>query len=79
MRRHRRLAGSSEDQDREPGRDRATPPFSNSDGMLRPGEDLGIGIRHAGRNEIAGTLIAEVLFDYSELLEEILATKGKKG
>jgi len=47
--------------------------------MLRPGEDLGIGIRHAGRNEIAGTLIAEVLFDYSALLEEILATKGKKG
>ncbi len=62
-----------------PMADRGTPPFSNSDSMLRLGEDLGIGVRDPSRNEIAGTPIAEVLFDYSAVRERILAAKGKKG
>ena len=38
----------------DPMADRGTPPFANSDSMLRLGEDLGVGLRDLSRNEIAG-------------------------
>ena len=57
--------------------DRGTAPFANSDSMLRLGEDLGIGVRDLGRNEIVGTPIAEVVFSYSAVREKILAAAKK--
>ena len=61
-----------------PMADRETPPFANSDSMLRLGEDLGIGLRDPNRNEIAGTPIQEVVFDYNAVREKMLAA-AKKG
>jgi hypothetical protein len=54
-----------------------TPPFAASDSMLRLGEDLGVGVRELSRNEIAGTPIPEVVFDYNAVREEILAGAKK--
>jgi hypothetical protein len=57
--------------------DRGKPPFASSDSMLRLGEDLGIGVRDLGRNEIVGTPISEVVFDYTAVREKMLAAAKK--
>jgi len=57
--------------------DRGTPPFANADSMLHLGEDLGIGERDLSRNDIVGTPIAEVVFDYSAVRARILAAAKK--
>ena len=57
--------------------DRGTPPFANADSMLHLGEDLGIGERDLSRNDIVGTPIPEVVFDYSAVRARILAAAKK--
>ena len=61
----------------DPLADRGTPPFANSDSMLRFGEELGIGLRDLKRNEIAGVPIAEARFDFTAVRERILRAAGK--
>jgi uncharacterized protein (DUF362 family) len=60
-----------------PMADRGAAPFANSDSMLRLAEDLGVGLRDLSRNEIVGTPIKEVVFDYSAVREKILAAAKK--
>jgi hypothetical protein len=57
--------------------DRGTPPFATSDSMLRLAEDLGVGVRDLGRNEVVGTPIKEVVFDYTAVREKLLAAQKK--
>jgi len=49
------------------------PPFSYAkcDSTQRLGEDLGLGIRDLKRNEVVGTPIAEVVFDYKAIREKL--------
>lgn len=50
------------------------PPFSwakNCDSMQRMGEDLGLGIRDLKRNEVVGSPIAEVVFDFKAIRKEL--------
>ncbi|MGA3096194.1 MAG: DUF362 domain-containing protein [Bryobacteraceae bacterium] len=60
-----------------PMADRGTPPFATSDSMLRLAEDLGVGVRDLGRNEVVGTPIKEVVFDYTAVREKLLAAQKK--
>jgi uncharacterized protein (DUF362 family) len=61
----------------DPLADRGTPPFANSDSMLRFGEELGIGLRDLKRNEVAGVPIAEARFDFAAVRERILREAKK--
>jgi uncharacterized protein (DUF362 family) len=60
-----------------PMADRGTPPFATSDSMLRLAEDLGVGVRDLSRNEVVGTPIKEVVFDYTAVREKLLAAQKK--
>ncbi len=61
----------------DPLADRGTPPFANSDSMLRFGEELGVGLRDLKRNEVVGVPIAEARFDFTAVRERILREAGK--
>jgi len=60
-----------------PMADRGTPPFATSDNMLHLAEDLGVGLRDPGRNEILGVPIKEVVFSYSAVRDKLLAAQKK--
>jgi len=61
----------------DPLADRGTPPFANSDNMLRLGEELGVGLRDLKRNEVVGVPIADVRFDFAAVRERILRETKK--
>jgi uncharacterized protein (DUF362 family) len=61
----------------DPLADRGTPPFANSDSMLRFGEELGVGLRDLKRNEVVGVPIAEARFDFTAVRERILREAKK--
>jgi uncharacterized protein (DUF362 family) len=56
----------------DPMADRGKAPFANCDSMLRFGEELGVGRRDLGRNEVVGVPIADALFDFAAVRERIL-------
>ena len=62
----------------DPLADRGKAPFAASDSMLRLAEDLGVGLRDLKKNEVVGTPISEVVFDYTAVRDKILAA-AKKG
>jgi hypothetical protein len=61
----------------DPMADRGATPFASSDNMLHLGENLGVGLRDLGKNDIAGVPISEVRFDYNAVREKILAERKK--
>ena len=61
----------------DPLAERGKPPFARCDSTLRFGEELGVGLRDIGKNEVAGVPIKEVLFDYSAVRERLQAAQKK--
>jgi uncharacterized protein (DUF362 family) len=61
----------------DPMADRGKPPFTDSDNMLRFGEELGVGLRDLNRNEVTGVPIAEARFDFTAIREKILRETKK--
>jgi uncharacterized protein (DUF362 family) len=53
----------------DPSADRGTPPFKNSDNMLRLAERLGVGTRDLNRIEVIGTPLSKARSLYSRALE----------
>jgi hypothetical protein len=61
----------------DPMADRGKPPFTDSDNMLRFGEELGVGLRDLNQNEVTGVPIAEARFDFAAIREKILRETQK--
>jgi len=52
-------------------------PFARCDSTLAFGEQLGVGIRDLGKNEILGVPVSAVVFSYQAVLDKLLAEKKK--
>jgi uncharacterized protein (DUF362 family) len=61
----------------DPLAERGKAPFARCDSTLRFGEELGVGLRDIGKNEVAGVPIKEVVFDYSAVREKLQAAQKK--
>ena len=61
----------------DPLAEKGKTPFARCDSTLQFGEMLGVGIRDLKKNEILGVPVADVVFSYSAVMEELLAAQKK--
>ena len=61
----------------DPLAEKGKAPFARCDSTLQFGEQLGIGIRDLGKNEILGVPVSDVVFSYPAVMEKLLAAQKK--
>ncbi len=63
----------------DPLAERGKAPFARCDSTLLFGEQLGVGLRDLGKNEVVGVPVSDVIFSYPAVREKLQAGQQKRG